>query len=49
LGPFTIVARKNILKKLLAAQKLSGFKLIGEKEILEIKKMWKLDANKKNS
>jgi DNA sulfur modification protein DndC len=45
LGPFRLKARKEILNKLLIAEKLSGHKLIGEDELLEIKKLWVMDAN----
>lgn len=40
LGPFTLSARKRILRKLRAAEKQSGIKLILEQELKEIKCLW---------
>lgn len=45
-GPFTLAARKEILKRLLLAQKLSKLTLISKLEIKEIKKYWALDTKK---
>lgn len=42
-GPFTIVARQQILDKLLEVQKIFGEQLISEKEIDLIKKIWRED------
>jgi DNA sulfur modification protein DndC len=44
LGPFTLNARKIILKKLLTLQLKTAFNLISEKEVCSIKKCWKDEA-----
>jgi len=45
LGPFTLRARRLILKKLKIAERSSGLQLISETEITLIKNLWKLDMN----
>lgn len=42
-GPFTLKARKQILRKLFGAQKSSKYKLIQNSELRAIKELWKLD------
>jgi DNA sulfur modification protein DndC len=44
LGPFTVKARKEILRRLLIAQKAVGFQLINDQEIGAIKHEWKADT-----
>ena len=48
LGPFRLSAREKILKKLLDAQKESGFKLINGIEIARIQELWELDVKSHN-
>ncbi len=43
LGPFTLPARRKILRKLLEVQRKVPWKLIEKSEIEEIKKIWKLE------
>jgi DNA sulfur modification protein DndC len=43
LGPFRLVARKEILRRLLAAERKSGLKLIGAQELAIIRTLWSLD------
>ena len=45
LGPFRVSARKVLLRKLLAAQRRSGLKLVKEAEIKKIRSLWSLDMN----
>lgn len=45
LGPFRISARRQILKKLLATQKLSGLSLIDAAAISLIQSLWKADLD----
>jgi len=40
-GPFTLEARKEILRRLLEAQKKVGFQLISIDELLQIQRLWK--------
>jgi DNA sulfur modification protein DndC len=42
-GPFTIAARRTILRRLLATQQTVGFQLITPEEIVAIKQEWELD------
>lgn len=44
LGPMTIALRREILRKLLKAQKLVQAPLISNHEIEEIKRIWRVDA-----
>lgn len=44
LGPFTLEARREILKKLLEVQSKVEWELIGDEEISYIKKQWELDS-----
>lgn len=44
LGPFTLTARKEMLQRLLEAQKRTKYTLIEEDEIRYIKYLWELDA-----
>lgn len=46
-GPFTLDARKEILKRLLKTQEKSGINLISEQEIEYIKKQWVIDKKSK--
>jgi DNA sulfur modification protein DndC len=43
LGPFTLAARREILKRLIKAQDLSGLQLISKEEISIIHKLWRKD------
>jgi len=43
LGPFRLKAREEILKRLIIAENLSGYKLIENDELLEIERLWNLD------
>ena len=43
-GPFTIAARQEILKALLAAQEQSRLQLISEEELEFIRKTWMTDV-----
>lgn len=45
LGPFTVGARKSILKKLRSAEKLSGHQLITDAEIHKIEELWAEDLS----
>lgn len=47
-GPFTLEARKEILKKLLLAQSKSKLNLISAEEITLIRKLWSLDKKSSN-
>lgn len=45
MGPFTLKARQQILRRLKQAERASGLRLISPSEIKEIKKLWLLDAS----
>jgi DNA sulfur modification protein DndC len=45
LGPFRLKARREILEKLLEAERLSSYKLIEENELDEIDRLWEIDEN----
>lgn len=47
-GPFTLNARKSILRRLRIAQKLSGITLIKDEEIREIHRLWRDDRKSEN-
>ena len=42
-GPFSVAARRTILRRLLATQRAVGFQLIGSDEIKAIKNEWAND------
>jgi DNA sulfur modification protein DndC len=42
-GPFTVKARRTILRRLLAVQRTVGFQLITDQEIVAIRHEWKAD------
>jgi DNA sulfur modification protein DndC len=42
-GPFTVKTRRRILRRLLAVQKMVGFQLISDEEIVAIRREWKTD------
>lgn len=44
LGPFRLSARKEIMEKLVNAQRVSGYCLISSEEVGEIEKLWEIDA-----
>lgn len=44
-GPFTMEARKKILKELLELEEISGFELITEGELKAIDKMWESEGD----
>lgn len=48
LGPFRLTARSEILERLILAQENSGHMLVSDEEIIEIKKLWMLDASNNN-
>lgn len=43
IGPFTLFARKEILARLIDAQEQSGYRLISNEEIVQIKSQWQMD------
>lgn len=45
-GPLTLFARKEILLKLRQLEKQTGCSVLGEDEVCEIKRLWKLDEGK---
>jgi DNA sulfur modification protein DndC len=45
LGPFRLKARMEILERLKFAESLSGHKLIGIEELVEINRLWALDSD----
>ncbi|MDC7824310.1 phosphoadenosine phosphosulfate reductase family protein [Pseudomonas sp. BLCC-B13] len=44
-GPFRLTARREILGKLLEAQSVSGYNLLSDEEIKEIKNLWLIDES----
>lgn len=48
-GPLTLATRREILQRLAAIQRESGFDLLRSDELLEIQKLWVLDGDRKSS